>query len=158
MKKIVIILVGIVFVMACERSVNTKGSKDVLLETDREFSRQSVEKGSTEAFSSFMADDAVIFPQKGHPIEGKETYVQLYNQNQEEQQESQLEWEPYFADIAASGDLGYTLGKYILTTEDPVGEKQVKYGYYVTIWKKQADGNWKFVFDAGNESSNPNKK
>jgi ketosteroid isomerase-like protein len=25
------------------------------------------------------------------------------------------------------------------------------YGTYISIWKKQSDGNWKFVLDSGNE-------
>ena len=31
----------------------------------------------------------------------------------------------------------------------------VRHGKYVTIWKKQADGSWKFVVDIGNPSSPP---
>ncbi len=32
---------------------------------------------------------------------------------------------------------------------------EVNYGKYVTIWKKQADGTWKFVVDVGNKSPAP---
>ena len=132
--------------------------KEKLLEIDREFSRTSVEKGTFEAFYRFMADDVTILPKKGHPISGKETYRELNSQMEETGTPSQLKWEPYFADISTSTDLGYTLGRYELTATDSTGNRQVTYGYYVTIWKKQRDGSWKFVFDAGNESPPPEEK
>jgi ketosteroid isomerase-like protein len=157
MKKAIILLTGIIFLMACERSIDTSALESILLDTDREFSKLSVEKGNSEAFLNFMADDAVVLPREGHPIEGKETYTQLIAKDQEVQQGRELKWEPYFADISSSGDLGYTLGKYVRTIENSSGEKQITYGYYVTIWKIQSDGSWKFVFDTGNESPGPDK-
>jgi len=105
-----------------------------------------------------LADDVTILPKKGHPISGKETYLELNSQRQESDTKSQLKWKPYFVDISASADLGYTLGRYESTVTDAVGNKQVTYGYYVTIWKKQPDGSWKFVFDTGNESPSPEEK
>ncbi len=55
-------------------------------------------------------------------------------------------WEPLYADVAKSGELGYTYGTYqIITVEN--SEK----GTYVSIWKKDSNGKWKFVLDSGNE-------
>ena len=58
---------------------------------------------------------------------------------------SPLSWEPLRAEIAASQDLGYTFGRYALRD----GETVKAYGVYVTVWKKQPDGSWKFVLDGG---------
>jgi ketosteroid isomerase-like protein len=52
-----------------------------------------------------------------------------------------LIWWPLWAGIARSGDLGFTTGPFRLD-DRPIG-------HYFTIWKKQADGGWKWVFDAG---------
>ena len=35
--------------------------------------------------------------------------------------------------------------------DSPEGEEVTREGTYVTIWKKDADGNWKFVLDTGNQ-------
>ena len=59
---------------------------------------------------------------------------------------SPLTWEPTRAEIAASGDLGYTFGNYKIRTGDEVRS----HGVYVTVWKKQPDGSWKYVLDGGN--------
>lgn len=55
------------------------------------------------------------------------------------------------ADVAKSGEIGYTQGTYTLTLTDPGTRKPVTdKGKYVTVYKKQADGNWKAVSDIVN--------
>jgi len=53
------------------------------------------------------------------------------------------------AEIARSGDLGYTYGNYEFITMDSLQKESKTYGNYVTIWKRQADGSWKYVLDGG---------
>ena len=59
-----------------------------------------------------------------------------------------MTWEPRNAVVAQSGELGYTYGVYALR---PSVKDTVIYGTYVSIWKKEKDGTWKFVLDSGNE-------
>jgi len=58
-----------------------------------------------------------------------------------------LVWEPDFVDVSASGDLAYTYGKFIYTLTDSLGKDQVMEGIFHTVWKRQTDGTWKFVWD-----------
>jgi ketosteroid isomerase-like protein len=58
-----------------------------------------------------------------------------------------MTWEPNGGNIAKSGELGYTYGVYSLK---PINKDTVFYGTYVSIWKRQPDGNWKFVLETGN--------
>jgi ketosteroid isomerase-like protein len=57
-----------------------------------------------------------------------------------------LTWSPAGAEIAASEDMGYSYGIYKLELKDTVLR-----GTYVSVWKKQKDGKWKFILDSGNE-------
>jgi ketosteroid isomerase-like protein len=58
-----------------------------------------------------------------------------------------LNWYPSFADIAASGDLGYTFGPW---DGHPNKKAPAEFGgQYITIWRKQSDGAWKIAIDAG---------
>jgi ketosteroid isomerase-like protein len=66
-----------------------------------------------------------------------------------------LTWQPTRADVSRSGDLGYTVGSFERKSSDPQGNPAVRRGKYVTIWKKQADGNWKVVVDIGNLDQPP---
>ncbi len=65
----------------------------------------------------------------------------------------QLTWQPTLAFASADGSLGYTLGSYQGTRRDAEGLEHVSTGKYVTIWRKQAEGGWKVVFDGGNPDS-----
>ncbi len=56
-----------------------------------------------------------------------------------------LEWWPQWAGISKTGDLGFTTGPYSLG-----GKRR---GYYFTVWKRQMDGEWKWLFDGGTGSS-----
>jgi ketosteroid isomerase-like protein len=66
-----------------------------------------------------------------------------------------LTWTPIKADMAASGDLGYTYGTYVFTSKNKEGKLVASYGKYTSIWKKQKDGQWKVVVDMGNSSPEP---
>jgi ketosteroid isomerase-like protein len=66
-----------------------------------------------------------------------------------------LTWKPVKAEMAASGDLGYTFGNYIYSARNKEGKLVTSYGKYTSIWKKQKDGQWKVVVDMGNSSPEP---
>jgi ketosteroid isomerase-like protein len=59
-----------------------------------------------------------------------------------------LHFEASSVDVAKSGDLGYTRGKYTMDMTDPQTKQVVHdHGSYVTTYRKQADGTWKAVTD-----------
>jgi len=130
--------------------MNLQNLKKELIEVDKEFSTLSAERGTAEAFYHYMAEDGVVLPQKRNPV-SKNQYKKEVEKAAHEERRSILTWEPEFADVSLRGDIGYTYGKYKLTSTDSGDKKNTIFGYYVTIWKKQADGKWKFVFDTGNK-------
>lgn len=149
--KSVIVMLTVLFTAAatvltgCRPMIDTEKLKQELMDTDRAFSALSVEKGMREAFGAYMADDVVIYRGGVAPIEGRETALPLYPDNPE----IVLQWEPWKAEVAASGELGYTLGSYTLTGVGADGAEQRSTGSYVSIWRRSPDGDWKFVFDTG---------
>jgi len=66
-----------------------------------------------------------------------------------------LTWKPTMAFAGAAGDLGYTLGTWQASLKGADGIERVNTGKYVTIWRKQADGVWKVVFDGGSPDTKP---
>ena len=112
-------------------------------EAERSFARTSVQKGIRDSFLEFFADDGVNFtPAPGNAKE-------FYNKRPAASPVI-LDWSPVYADVAASGDLGYTTGPYTVTNK--ADNKVVAQGYYFSVWKKQADGNWKVMADIGIET------
>ena len=153
-KKILwVCVLGAAVLGACAPNRSLEGLKEELLDIDRAFSKASVEQGQGKAFIEYMASEAVIYPMVGAPIQGKADFSKIITAASSGAPESRLEWEPLFADISLSGDLGYTLGSYIATVFQSEGDPLVRHGHYVTVWKKQSDGNWKFVFDGGNQAA-----
>src|SRR5262245_52482272 len=73
-----------------------------LIDAERAFARASAEKGTRAAFLVYLADDAVLF--RPEPVKGKSWY------RAQAASTSSLVWEPEFADVSASNDLGYTAG------------------------------------------------
>lgn len=129
----------------CGDPMDIAKEKKLLMDADRAFSALSVKAGVPTAFEHYMADDAVIYRDQHHPFEGREQIKQLFA----DYPAATLTWEPYKAELAASGDLGYTLGKWTFAKTDGAGEESQSHGYYVSIWRKQAGGEWKYVFDTG---------
>ncbi len=124
------------------------GSEDdkmKMMEADRAFSRLSEGKGMKNAFLDFIDSNGVLLRAGHAPLMGADAIDFLIQQNDSAYT---LKWEPKNGVVAASGDLGYTYGIYVLR---PGTKDTLLYGTYVSIWKKQSDGNWKFVLDSGNE-------
>jgi ketosteroid isomerase-like protein len=123
----------------------TVDEKIALIKTDKSFSDMSVEEGMKAAFIEYIDSNGVLLKPNHLPIVGANAIDFLIAQ---EDTGFTLNWQPQNAFVSASGDLGYTYGVYAL---HPKNMDTVLYGTYVSIWKKQADGSWKFVLDTGNQ-------
>jgi uncharacterized protein (TIGR02246 family) len=58
-----------------------------------------------------------------------------------------IAWHPTRADVAHSGELGYTSGTYRMSFKDESRKTVSDNGKYLMVWKKQTDGAWKVLFD-----------
>jgi len=115
--------------------------KQEIRKAEEDFAQMAKEKGIHDAFMSFAADDAVL--QRGELIIGKEAI----DQHLKRSISKNLAWSPDFVDVSSSGDLGYTYGKYVFTYNDSIGNPLEDIGIFHTVWKRQVDGTWKFVWD-----------
>ena len=61
-----------------------------------------------------------------------------------------IEWQANKVGVSRSGDLGYTSGTTGMTFKDTSGKTVVYTGKYLTVWKKQANGDWKVLYDMFN--------
>lgn len=150
MMKTFFLFVFATILAGCGVKMSSDIDKTELIEVDREFSQMSAEEGVAKAFVYNAADSAIILRDNMLPIVGQNAIGDLWANIPNG---AQLVWDPYFVDISASGDLGYTIGRWTYSVTDSSGATQSSKGRYVTIWKKQADGNWKYVFDTGTSDS-----
>ena len=115
-------------------------------ETERDFARMAGNDGLEKAFLTYAADDAVLM-RNNVLIIGKESIRERFQRQKHGTGSVTLFWEPDFVDVSASGDLGYTFGRYTATITDSLGNIQLDSGIFHTVWKRQPDGNWRYVWD-----------
>ena len=66
-----------------------------------------------------------------------------------------ITWEATSVHVSESADLGYTIGTFERMLDDPDGNPVTTVGKYVTVWQKQADGQWKIAVDTFNTDTPP---
>jgi len=115
-----------------------------VFEIERKFAALAAEKGIKEAFLEFAAKDAVI-NRNNKIYPGKAGITEYYDS--QNLKNIKLEWKPDYVDVSASGDMAWTYGNYSFQAESESGEKIEAEGIFHTVWKRQADGSWKYVWD-----------
>ena len=119
--------------------------KEEILQTEKDFAEMAKEEGIAKAFRAFAAEDAVLMRDNKLVI-GKSNLID-YFENQQSLDKISLSWKPDFVDVSLAGDLGYTYGSYAVSFTDSIGVERESSGIFHTVWKRQTDDTWKFVWD-----------
>lgn len=126
-------------------------SIDEIREADQNFSIMSEKQGMAKAFTTFAADEVIRMNDGTAPTVGFDSLRAQMSRLPNDG--SVLTWQILKADAAQSGDLGYTFGQWMLTNKND--KRKPIYGVYVTVWKRQRNGQWRFVIDGGNTTPEP---
>ncbi len=133
------VTVTMIMALAACRSVGS-GAEE-LLEADQAFAQASLDHGAAEAFHRYLTPDALSLPHAQLPVTGRAAITA------DMQGDYTLAWEPQHAEVARSGELGWTWGTYSVLL--PGGEISSR-GKYLNIWRKNASGQWRVAVDMGN--------
>lgn len=120
--------------------------KSEIMETESAFAEMALKEGIPKAFLAFAAEDAVLM-RNDRLIIGKDAIQNSFADQNPGAGQGSLSWKPDFVEVSSSGDLGYTYGKYVYTIADSLGDTQKTEGIFHTVWKRQDDGKWRFVWD-----------
>ena len=145
MKTILGIATGLFLSISCSHSVNKEEIRNEIFQTEKAFEKMAVEKGVSEAFYYFADENAVILRANDSIIKGKEN-IRTYYEKQKKN-EATVNWTPDFIDVSDCGTLGYTYGNYVWKIKNENGETVEYKGIFHTVWKKQKDNEWKYVWD-----------
>lgn len=126
---------------------------DEIRETDQNFSLMSEKQGIAKALTTYAADDAVKLNDGANPTIGFDSLRAQMSRMPADG--NVLTWQVLKADAAQSGEMGYTFGQWMLTSKNRTSRQSAKYGVYVTVWKRQRNGKWRFVVDGGNTTPEP---
>jgi ketosteroid isomerase-like protein len=119
--------------------------QEEIRKVEKQFETDLLTKGVAYAFGAYAADSAVIKREKDTLIKGKEAIFRYYDNAG--YKNAKAYWSPDLIDVSADGTMAYTYGKYRWEFTDAEGKKQEYKGVFHTVWKRQADGQWKYVWD-----------
>jgi ketosteroid isomerase-like protein len=122
-----------------------KPGKVLLFDLEARFAKDTKERGGA-GFASWFAEDGVALGNGQAPVIGRVAIEKSANWLPKNYQ---LTWTPTDAQMGPSGDMGYTWGHFEGRSKDASGNPVLNSGRYMTIWRRQADGSWKVVLDAG---------
>ena len=124
--------------LACAASPTAAAPIDEVIAAERAFAAQTREVGFKRGFLAWVADDGFIFAPGPRPARpGLEALPDAPPPG------PPLFWWPEFAGVANSGDLGFTTGGATIPVR------------YFTVWQRQTDGSWRWIYDGGPPLSAP---
>jgi uncharacterized protein (TIGR02246 family) len=104
------------------------------------------ENKQPDGMMAYYAEDAVTLPPNAPTASGKDAIRKLLG-DMFALPGFSIKWQPTKVEVARSGDMAYSQGTYQLTLNGPKGSPITDRGKYLTVWKKQSDGNWKSIVD-----------
>lgn len=145
MKKFFLFGVVLVLIFSCNTSVEKESLIKEIFNSEKAFEKMCAENGIAEAFYFFADDNAVIKRENDTLIIGKEQIKEYYDK--EFYKTAKVNWAPDFIDVSEDGTLAYTYGKYLWVSKDEKGNDVEYRGVFHTVWKRQIDNTWKYVWD-----------
>lgn len=145
-----ILIIAAIFIAGCkgEKVESPDLLKEQIIQVDRAMSDMASTAGFNNSILAY-ADSGIVKLNDGQfPIIGKEVFAASFDKDKDVKT---ISWSPLHAEVAMSGELGYSWGNWKFMAKDTA-----YYGNYFTVWKKQSDGNWKVALDGGNNTPNPN--
>lgn len=117
---------------------------------DSVFGEQASLLGPAAAMREFLSEDGVLLATT-QLIVGPRNASDYF----ESRRSFSISWIPRDARIAASGDLGYTIGDAVSTSLSSAGVAQQRYTKYLTVWRKDARGHWRVAVTGANDRPSP---
>ena len=152
MKKKYALLFGFslaIILLSCQHKnplvADSASAETEIRNAEKAFEQMAAEKGIAEAFAFFADSNAVIKRGNDSIIRGKDGIRNYYSA--EYFKTATVKWSPDYVDVSKSGDMGFTYGKFVWQSKDSTGKTNELKGMFHTVWKKQDDGTWKYVWD-----------
>src|ERR1044072_1897804 len=121
-----------IFLVLCVVVANGQSALQEMVKTEQAFSKMAEEQNTRDAFLAFIADDGLLF--RPDAVNGKK-WMREPPAPQTSDKRPLLAWQPAYAVMAVSGDMGFTTGpweaKADVNDQNPQG-----FGHFMTVWKK----------------------
>lgn len=130
-------ILAVAIAVAGVHAVHAGDTAETLAARERAFAADAAERGWVASFETFAAPEGFLFA-RGHIANAHDFLKQFADQPKD----TSLKWWPVWAGVAQSGDLGFTTGPVVVGNDEG-------FNYYFTVWAKQSDGEWRWIYDGG---------
>jgi ketosteroid isomerase-like protein len=147
------LLLAVAGALGCTPKPDAEALRSALMDADRAFADATARRGA-DGWTAYFEGTARQFHARGVSIGTEE--IRRVMTRAFADTTRRLVWHPVTAVVAASGELGYTIGRWESRALGRDGRWAAEgTGNYVTIWRKQPDGSWKVAVDIGNQDQPP---
>ena len=146
MKLLRVLLPALLLPLAAAGAVDKEKTKDELAQMEDAFCAMAQEIGLLAAFQHFAAPDVAFIDTDPRKFRGLEAVRQRIGPDKPG---VKLTWSAMFTDVSDDGTLGYNYGRFESRFPGADGREVVRGGFFLTIWKRQPDGSWRYVMDNG---------
>jgi ketosteroid isomerase-like protein len=134
--------------------IDLEAERASLMQADRTWSESQVASDTpVDVIAAQFLEDAYLLAPDAPLIEGSDDIRGAFA-DLEAIPGYSLSWKPTVAEVGGAGDLGYTIGAYEMHMA-PEGTPLTIIGKYMTIWKRQPNGDWKVAVDMFNADGPP---
>lgn len=129
--------------------VDTKAEETKLMDASRHWSALAAQGKDADAVAAYWAGDAVLM-QDGMPTMRGQAAAREFVGQAFKMPGFKIEWEPIEAHVSNSGDMGYIIERSTVTEPGASGKPETHAMRAVTVWRKDAKGEWRNVVDISN--------
>ena len=142
---------ALIFLASCAVADVIVDAKDEVRCREIAFSR-SVENKDIEAFKSFLDNDARFVGRSvmSGPHAITEAWKVFFADDG-----PIIKWRPQFVEVLEDQTLALTRGPFRMISKDADGNSVEQWGTFNSVWRKDPDGQWRVVFDAGSSATEP---
>lgn len=135
---------SITLLLLTTSTIIAQSKVDSVIAAEQKFAAFALAHGTKQAFLQFMdSADAVVF-NDGKILNAFTTWSKRAPNT------DVLAWQPAFAGIAQSGELGFTTGPWVFKHKQT--DSALAAGCFTTVWHVNDKGEWKFLVDIGTET------
>ena len=138
------VLLAAAALAACATPMTRPSKADLqkqVADTERAFAQTMADRNFA-AFGTFLATDAIFFA-GAKPLHGKQEVADAWKRFYDKP-DAPFSWRPETVEVLESGTLALSSGPVF----DPAGKQ---FATFTSIWRLEAPGVWRIVFDKGNE-------
>ncbi len=144
----------LLFAGGCARpALDVKAEEAKLLKGDAEWVAAAAGK-DVEKIVSYWTDDALVMPPEQPVLEGKAA-LRGFVADSLKIPGFQIRWKSEKVVFSPDGKLAYMRGTNETTVPGPDGAPMTLHGRGVTVWRQDADGQWRCVVDIWNAPPSP---